>query len=267
MTTSNKRPFTASQEMVASRIVELSHISYYDVLDVDSNANINEISRAYKKQALKLHPDKNSAPSAESAMRSVNLASEVLSDPIKREWYDFHGSSVRSEVSSPTTQTNMYSGEIPSDHSDVIDSQFKQFINTARGSNKLEEEANHEKRHFWIISIALTLFCTTILLLGFDPLMGSTQKQQLFSFQRNHFSKGRQHWTHGPRVPFYTDMNFKESDYPLDSTVRKRIEATVEKQHRENILKTCVHDRIEMEKKGGIDPVPSCVILEALYAE
>jgi curved DNA-binding protein len=64
---------------------------YYRVLGVERSASQEEIQRAYRKLARKLHPDVNSAPDAEDRFKQVNEAYEVLSDPKKRARYDRFG--------------------------------------------------------------------------------------------------------------------------------------------------------------------------------
>lgn len=66
---------------------------YYGLLGVDKNANENEIKKAYKKLAIKWHPDKNNQSEeaqklAEKTFRDINDAYTVLSDPKKRNQYD-----------------------------------------------------------------------------------------------------------------------------------------------------------------------------------
>lgn len=67
--------------------------SLYEVLGVDKNATPEEIKKAYRKMALKHHPDKNpNNPEATEKFKEVNHAHSILSDPGKREIYDKYGS-------------------------------------------------------------------------------------------------------------------------------------------------------------------------------
>lgn len=69
---------------------------YYKVLGVERTATPEEIRKAYRKLALKYHPDKNpNDRSAEEKFKEVNEANEVLGDPEKRKKYDELGESWR----------------------------------------------------------------------------------------------------------------------------------------------------------------------------
>src|SRR3984957_16433204 len=65
---------------------------YYKVLDVPKNATEAEIKKAYRRLAMKFHPDRNPHDGdAEEKFKEAKEASEVLSDAHKRAAYDQHG--------------------------------------------------------------------------------------------------------------------------------------------------------------------------------
>ncbi|XP_030383687.1 dnaJ protein homolog 1 isoform X2 [Scaptodrosophila lebanonensis] len=64
---------------------------YYKTLGLPKTATDDEIKKAYRKLALRYHPDKNKAANAEEKFKEVAEAYEVLSDKNKREVYDKYG--------------------------------------------------------------------------------------------------------------------------------------------------------------------------------
>ncbi len=66
---------------------------YYTILGIDKNADKKDIKKAYRKLALKYHPDKNPSKSAEEKFKDISEAYAVLSDDQKRKMYDTYGHS------------------------------------------------------------------------------------------------------------------------------------------------------------------------------
>ena len=66
---------------------------YYKILGVDKNSSADDIKKAYRKLALKWHPDKNpNNKSSEENFKKISEAYAVLSDSEKRKNYDMFGS-------------------------------------------------------------------------------------------------------------------------------------------------------------------------------
>nr|ODN95982.1 chaperone regulator [Cryptococcus depauperatus CBS 7855] len=77
-------------------------MAYYDVLGLDSQCTTEEVKKAYRRLAIKFHPDKNrDDPDAEEKFKQISIAYQVLSDPQLRHKYNEFGQKNGGGLSEP----------------------------------------------------------------------------------------------------------------------------------------------------------------------
>lgn len=112
----------------------MDFVDYYQILGVDKNASQEDIKKAYRKLARKLHPDLNpSDKEAHKKFQQVNEANEVLSDPEKRKKYDQYGKDWQhAEQSEQARQSQRRSGQ-QDFYGDVNEEGFSDFFESLFG--------------------------------------------------------------------------------------------------------------------------------------
>ncbi|KAI8096529.1 DnaJ domain-containing protein [Halteromyces radiatus] len=105
-------------------------MDYYEVLDLSENATEEEIKKAYRKLALKYHPDKNKDPDAQQKFQNISHAYEILSDPEQRKNYDYQKQSSMPSSGYPfsnaTAANHIYADFLFRDPMDIFEQFFHQ---------------------------------------------------------------------------------------------------------------------------------------------
>lgn len=123
---------------------------FYDLLGVAPDANDNELKKAYRKQAIKFHPDKNPSPEAEEKFKDISKAYQILSDPNLRAVYDRNGAKMVDKEGPVTVDdaagffANVFGGERFKDYIGEI-SLMKEMTSVATTMMSEEEKAELEK--------------------------------------------------------------------------------------------------------------------------
>ncbi|KAF8637571.1 hypothetical protein AX17_002640 [Amanita inopinata Kibby_2008] len=124
---------------------------YYDLLGVAVDADDTELKKAYRKQAMKYHPDKNPSTDAEEKFKDISKAYQILSDPNLRAVYDKKGKSMADKEGGINIEdaagffANVFGGERFVDYIGEI-SIMKDMTNVATTMMTEEEKTELEKQ-------------------------------------------------------------------------------------------------------------------------
>jgi len=230
---------------------------YYEILGITKNASEKEIKAAYRKLAIKLHPDKNSAPEAEEAFKKLTAAHEVLSNPEKRSRYDEFGDDAPGQGLANDNPRGHYQQEFmtPDDLLNMF------FTGQARGGGQRfyryqqfggrrpqQQEAGAAggggggSGFFQFIH-----FLPIILLILFTFNMGSgSDTSNPFSLTREgHYTVLRK--TQHTDIPYYVSDRFSSS-YARDPRALRQVEEMVEQQTFSKLEDKCKLERADQRK-------------------
>ncbi|EGF99840.1 uncharacterized protein MELLADRAFT_94057 [Melampsora larici-populina 98AG31] len=100
--------YKPAQLEIVKKIRKCKPTDYYEILELKRDCEDGQVKTAYRKLALALHPDKNSAPGADEAFKMVSRAFQVLSDPNKRSAFDRHGADPDSRFASTSSNPSPF---------------------------------------------------------------------------------------------------------------------------------------------------------------
>jgi len=107
------RKYTLEQKTAVLRVRRCSPTAFYEILgleDVKATVTETEIKKAYRKQSLLTHPDKNGHEHADEAFKMVSRAFGVLGDKEKRAKFDRYGGDPDSRFGGGAPQQSPFSG-------------------------------------------------------------------------------------------------------------------------------------------------------------
>jgi DnaJ homolog subfamily B member 12 len=104
------RKYTVEQKAAVLRIRRCNATAFYEILDCQKSCTDAEVKKAYRKQSLLTHPDKNGHEYADEAFKMVSRAFGVLGDKEKRDKFDRFGTDPDSRFESARAAQNPFAG-------------------------------------------------------------------------------------------------------------------------------------------------------------
>lgn len=231
---------------------------YYDILGVDKSATDNDLKKAYRKLALKLHPDKNRAPGADEAFKSVSSAYAFLTNADDRAFYDRTGMTqgdAQSQQSQrhanmhhnyqevrPEDIFNMFFGGQMPGGAGGFQTAFNQNMRTrqARGGQQQQQQQGQRQ------GLGQLLHLLPFLILIVFSLFGGQNDTQNFSLQRtSQFTVER---SSNLGTTFYVTQQFQRY-YARDRRTMRDVEAQADRDQFGILRKECDQQKKQKARK------------------
>jgi len=251
----NNRKYTQEQAEIAENVVKRKKDGHYSVLGIEKNATDEEIKKAYRKLALKLHPDKNSAPQAAEAFKAVGQAYAVLSDPQKRQTYDAYGDEdiqqanpfgrrAQYEDVSPEEIFNMFFGMGPNA------TVYRTGPGGIRFATNFGNFGNFPRRNTETtrptLLMQLIQFLPIILLLSLSFISFPSQQEPTFSlYQTTKHPIAK--FTQAFNIPYYVTENF-DAKITKGSYQLQQVENLVEVEYENKLRQECYLQKERQQK-------------------
>ncbi|KAM3601091.1 uncharacterized protein V6R79_007540 [Siganus canaliculatus] len=261
--TDEKKSYTEDQRQGVLRIKNCK--DFYEILGVAKNASDEDLKKAYRKLALKFHPDKNFAPGATDAFKAIGNAYAVLSNPEKRQQYDLYGDQsaasnapqhpsrshpgyhrsfrrdFEADISPEELFNIFFGGGFPTGNIHVYTNQgasYSQFYQPRRrrAYERREEVVVEENQSQNTFTAFLQLLPVLVLILisVFTQMMATNPPYSLFYKPAMGLVVSRE--TQHMGVPYYVDKSF-EKEYR--GAALDELEKTIENDYIEHLQSSC----------------------------
>uniref|UniRef100_K9IJS3 Putative chaperone protein dnaj n=1 Tax=Desmodus rotundus TaxID=9430 RepID=K9IJS3_DESRO len=246
--------YTEEQLLGVQRIKKCRN--YYEILGVSRDASDEELKKAYRKLALKFHPDKNCAPGATDAFKAIGNAFAVLSNPDKRLRYDEYGDEqvtftaprarpynyyrdFEADITPEELFSVFFGGQFPTGNihmfSNVTDDAHyyrRRHRHERMQTRKEEEEDKPQTTYSAFIQLLPVLVIVIISVI--TQLLATNPPYSLFYKSTLGYTISRE--TQNLQVPYFVDKNF---DKVYRGASLHELEKTIEKDYIDYIQTSC----------------------------
>lgn len=183
---------------------------YYQILGITKETSNDDIKKAYKKMAIKFHPDKNHSSKAEEAFKKIATAYQTLTDPEKRKIFDKYGSEEEYREKVYQAHQQRYEEE-EIDPFDI----FQMFMGGGIDPRTLERlrrqnraRGNVQVQNPRMVKImGLIQLLPVLMMILYYILPGLLEKKEIFSYQQQ-YEYPYKKVTSRYKVPFYVGNEF-----------------------------------------------------------
>ncbi|KAI5108035.1 dnaJ-like subfamily B member 12 [Silurus meridionalis] len=246
--TDGTKSYTAEQLDAVKQIKKCK--TYYETLGVTKDVSDDDLKKAYRKLALKFHPDKNHAPGATEAFKAIGNAYAVLSNTEKRKQYDLYGEEkvqhsrhghshhgFEADISPEDLFNMFFGGGFPSSNVHVYSNGRMRF-----GHNQRHERREQRRDGSLALFVQLMPILVLIIVSALSQLMVSSPPYSLSHRPSSGHTNRRQ--TTNLKVPYYVGDHFSEE---YTGKHLKNVEQSVEDDYISNLRNNCWKEKQQKE--------------------
>ena len=253
-----EQPETSTEDEECKSIIN-SH-DYYQILDLNKDCSNDDIKKAYKKKAMKFHPDKNSSKYAEEAFKKISTAYQTLSDPDKRKTFDKYGSEEEFREKYYQEHKRQYEDEF-----DPFDL-FQMFMNGGLDAERLRRQRRNNTTNFgeqnskFAKLYLLIQLLPMLMMMVYYFLPHFMDNKELFVFEQSAEYPYRK-VTHENEVVYYVGNSFVDKYKKEGEEELEKYEKEIEKKYLDYLYETCdeskqtkrqLENQLRNHKKGSV---------------
>ena len=209
---------------------------YYDLLNIQKTATQEEIKKAYKKQAIKFHPDKNRSKLAGECFKKISEAYQCLSNEEKKAFYDKYGNEEEFRQKYYASHQNYEQEMDPYDIFDILFGNDPRMRGRRRNRNVQFNNVNFVEFKKYHLLIVFVPVIAMILLELIPNIYKFIKGPPLYQFQKNSVYNIKKK-TKINKVEFYVREKFIEK-YPKYEDYRD-LEGNIEKEYLSFLYEKC----------------------------